>query len=249
MYENISLPDLNELYQHQTFYFQKKSEDILIEKYPFEHFELDKIFADDFYMYLKWLMPNAESMKSLRELNLVSQLYSPERYALLIKTERQSYTFLHKAIKNKSILHQFIKLHKWMADSFFPIIAHKFNVPMSYITHDEFLYVIDKTRYKFGPHTDSHTKVISLLFYMPDTAEFPERGTHLLIPKNKEFKDSKNLGGYGMDLFDIYKTTKFIPNNMLAFKRSDQSFHSVSELLDTTERKLLMYTASHIDTK
>lgn len=249
MYENISLTDLSELYHDQTLHFQNRVNDISVQSDPFEHFELDDVFSKEFYNYLKWLMPAGEGLRSLREHNAVSQAYSPERYALFIKSNHTAYSGVNEFTNNHALSQQYIKLHKWIAKVFFPVIAEKLEVPLPYITHDELLYVVDRTGYEFPPHTDSKTKVISVLFYMPDTDLHPERGTHILKPKNNKFQDPNNHGGHSMQLFDICKTSKFVPNNMLAFKRCDYSFHSVSKLEDNNERKLLMYTASHYNFK
>ena len=99
----------------------------------------------------------------------------------------------------------------------------------------------DYTRYSLGAHTDSPSKFVTFLFYIPTNEELKENGTSLykpLIPLKDtthfNLEDTKKK-------FQRVKTCPFIPNSVLIFPRTIMSFHGVEEVnIDQKERNLLL---------
>jgi hypothetical protein len=95
-----------------------------------------------------------------------------------------------------------------------------------------------------GPHTDLSTKLVVLLIYLPPDDNHPHLGTSLYRPKKSGFicPDSNH---YPFDEFVNVKTAPYRQNSLLAFERSDRSFHGVEPFeegdLTTCNRDLIQY--------
>ena len=85
--------------------------------------------------------------------------------------------------------------------------------------------------YFLGPHSDLHTKLVVLLIYLAPDESAAHLGTSLYRPKDPNFTcpDSKH---YPFEDFVRVKTAPYKPNSMLAFFRSDVSFHGLEPLSD-----------------
>ena len=99
----------------------------------------------------------------------------------------------------------------------------------------------DRTRYSLGPHTDSPTKVVSLLFYLPADERLAQHGTSIYVPKDPAFTcpggPHHPFGG-----FDRIATMPFLPNSLFGFVKTDNSFHGVEPFLEPgAGRWLLLY--------
>src|SRR5205809_1120171 len=106
---------------------------------------------------------------------------------------------------------------------------------------DEALLVNDHTDYSLGPHTDTPSKVVSVLFYLPGDDRLEKHGTSLYVPRKPGFTCQ---GGphYLFDGFERVATMPFLPNTMFAFVKTDHSFHGVEPIADAAiSRYLLLY--------
>jgi hypothetical protein len=85
--------------------------------------------------------------------------------------------------------------------------------------------------YSLGPHSEWRTKIAVLLIYLAPDESALNLGTSLYRPKDRGFScpDSKT---YPFDDFVRVKTAPYKPNSLLAFLRSDVSFHGVEPLSD-----------------
>lgn len=81
----------------------------------------------------------------------------------------------------------------------------------------------DTEGYQIKPHTDIRAKAVSMLFYLPADDSMDECGTQILKPKSSMTCDGSKR--HEWDSFDTVFTAPFVPNSMLAFARSDVSFH------------------------
>lgn len=104
---------------------------------------------------------------------------------------------------------------------------------------DDHLLIEDRPGYSLGPHTDSPSKVISCLFYLAVDSLTPHLGTSFYIPKEPGFR-CKGGPHYPFDRFMRVRTFPYVPNSMLAFVKSDVSFHGV-ESFNERSRQLLLY--------
>lgn len=83
--------------------------------------------------------------------------------------------------------------------------------------------------YFLGPHSDLFSKLVVLLLYLAPDESASHLGTSLYRPKDPGFScpDSKH---YPFEDFVKVKTAPYKPNSLLAFMRSDRSFHGLEPL-------------------
>lgn len=241
--ESTSLEDL---YKRQTEHFLKQIENVKVETFPYTHLEYDNFFTEEFYDYMKRMMPNNNDVIPLKKFNDVKpslykvyDSYSDDRFSLVIHDPTNKYELLDYGLKHPENKKKYVLLHRWFSEIFLPKISELFRLDVNNITGNEFLYVLDKEGYKLGAHTDVPQKVITMLIYLPDDDSMYECGTQVLVPVESE----------GLKGFKAHKVSKFIPKNTFAFLRSENSWHSVSEVKNNKERKLLLFTAVNKNVK
>ena len=233
--ENTSL---QELYNRQTEHFLKILDDLKIEERPYTHFESTELFTDEFYEYMKRIMPEKDELLSLTEISKqvkslfkVSASYSDKRLSFNINDPIYGYKIMDQFLVYPTNRKKYVKLHEWFSNIFLPNLAKKFNVEMQNITGNELMYINDVSGYELSPHTDIVSKIFSVLIYMPDDDSMSRCGTQMLVPSTTKKH------------FNVAKTAKFIPKNTFAFVRSEKSWHSVSKIESEYPRKLLLFTA------
>jgi len=93
-------------------------------------------------------------------------------------------------------------------------------------------FIRHRAGYFLGPHSDLYTKLVVLLIYLAPDNKAEHLGTSLYRPKDSSFTcpDSKH---YSFDDFIRVKTAPYKPNSLLAFMRSDISFHGLEPLSET----------------
>ena len=102
-------------------------------------------------------------------------------------------------------------------------------------------YVRDSSDYRLGPHTDSVTKIMSFLFYLPPDESMALLGTSIYAPKQADFRCSRGLH-YRFDRFRLVTTMPYLPNSLFGFVRTGNSFHGVEPITATGIcRDLLLY--------
>ncbi|HET9478854.1 MAG TPA: hypothetical protein VFO72_05895, partial [Pyrinomonadaceae bacterium] len=105
-------------------------------------------------------------------------------------------------------------------------------------------FIRHRAGYFLGPHSDLYTKLVVLLLYLAPDDRAERLGTSLYRPKVDGFscRDSKH---YPFDDFIRVKTAPYRPNSLLAFVRSDISFHGLEPLTEqdvaTEGRDLIQY--------
>ena len=99
--------------------------------------------------------------------------------------------------------------------------------------------------YYLGPHSDLYTKLVVLLIYLAPDRSAEHLGTSLYRPKDPEFS-CPDSAHYPFEDFIRVKTAPYRPNSLLAFFRSDVSFHGLDPLskddVATCGRDLIQYT-------
>jgi hypothetical protein len=105
-------------------------------------------------------------------------------------------------------------------------------------------FIRHRAGYFLGPHSDLYTKLVVILLYLAPDARAERLGTSLYRPKVEGFSchDSKH---YAFADFIRVKTAPYRPNSLLAFVRSDVSFHGLEPLTEqdvaTEGRDLIQY--------
>ena len=219
--------------------------------YPFPHFYVAPIFPPDFYQQLQsqlpptdWYRPIAESSSvRFREEAPEGASAYPERFiADLADIEERE--------QDAGTGDFWRQLAEWLTGErfralvmrkFWPHVAGRFGPGTKVTTGIDARLVRDFTRYAIGPHTDSTTKLVSLLFYLPRDAALSHLGTSIYAPLDPAFRCP---GGphHPFHKFKKVASMPFVPNALFAFFKTDRAFHGVDQILDgEVERNLLLY--------
>jgi hypothetical protein len=91
------------------------------------------------------------------------------------------------------------------------------------------LLVNDQTNYAVGPHTDAPHRLVTFLFYLPKDDSMRDLGTSVYRPKDSNFVC---WGGphHPFEKFEHVRTVEFLPNRLLAFPKTEKSFHGVERI-------------------
>ena len=214
---------------------------------PFPHCVVDDIFPPDFYGSLHEHWPPADRFRPLVETGRVDPDYSKQRLALLLDPDslarlddipqnfwRRVCSLLLDSRLTRTILEKF---HDEIAARMRPR-----GIPTEFEASVDLL--ADRAGYALGPHTDTPTRVVSLLFYLPLDDRLSHCGTALYRPIVPGFRCA---GGphYDADMFSRVRTVGFVPNRLLMFPKTDRSFHGVEPIEELVDRRSLQYAIRH----
>ena len=214
-----------------------------INLFPYPHIYVEDVFPPDFYRELRAHLPPAESYKDLKALNRVGAGYPDTRLVMVVTPETV------QALPEPS-RGFWGAVAQWMLGGAFgqvvlsrfaELLEQRFGDLRQTRFYDEALLVQDYTTYSLGPHTDSPSKVLSFLFYLPPDDSLAGLGTSIYVPKDPGFTCP---GGphYKFEPFDRIATMPFVPNSLFAFLKTHNSFHGVEPLKEAgVRRDLLLY--------
>jgi len=223
-----------------------RSAEVMLEPYP--HYLLDKVFPEDFYQALLKHLPESDVYENLYEvttLKLDHFRHRDQRDLRLGWTEslpaelkdfwdRFDEWFLGPDLAN-AVLNSFAGQlrERFGAEGSWPEVS----VESQLIRH--------RAGYFLEPHSDLYTKLVVLLIYLAPDRRAEHLGTSLYRPKDPQFScpDSKH---YRFEDFVRVKTAPYRPNSLLAFFRSDVSFHGLDPLSEediaNSGRDVIQYT-------
>jgi hypothetical protein len=213
-----------------------------LREHPYPHILVRDVFEPEFYRrMLKNLLP-AELMRPIKEERQVGKGYSDDRYVYTLSQDKvgalpQPYGRFWDELTRWLLATPFALT---LFGKFGPFIHERFGDPQPGF-FNEALLVDDRVRYALGPHTDTPTKVITLLFYLPADASHPHLGTSIYVPRDPSFRCA---GGphYPFEQFERVVTMPYLPNTLFAFVKTDNSFHGVEPIRDRDYRRhLLLY--------
>ncbi|MGH8641821.1 MAG: hypothetical protein ACRET6_08910 [Burkholderiales bacterium] len=210
--------------------------------YPFPHIYVKDVFPPDYYRQLRDHLPPPEAYKDLKALRRTSDNYPDTR--LVMPVRKENIDALAEPIRGF-----WDGLARWLLGGFGETMLAKFGQfldqrfgdsrNMQY--YDEALIVQDYTTYSLGPHTDSPSKVLSLLFYLPPDDVLAHLGTSIYVPKDPNFICP---GGphHPFERFERMVTMPYVPNSLFAFVKTSKSFHGVEPIKESgIRRDLLLY--------
>jgi hypothetical protein len=212
-----------------------------LREYPFPHILVSDIFEPAFYRRLQENLLPAELMQPIKAVRPVGKGYSDERFVFTIEPEAV-------AALPQSLSEFWSDLGNWLLAM--PMAVTLLNKFGRYIqerfggeppgVYNEAMLVDDRNRYSLGPHSDSPSKVLTLLFYLPADASRPNLGTSLYAPRDPSFRCP---GGphYPYDKFERVITMPYLPNTLFAFVKSDVSFHGVEPIESGDYRRQLLF--------
>lgn len=200
---------------------------------PYPHYYLEDVFPNDYYQSMLRFLPASEVYENLyavTDLKLDHFRHRDQRDLNEGWTDR-----LPDDIKSF-----WVDFNEWfMGPELAGTVLSTFAGPMSERFGGEHSwpevsveaqFIRHRAGYFLGPHSDLYTKLVVLLLYLAPDDKLAHLGTSLYRPKDPGFScpDSKH---YSFDDFVRVKTAAYKPNSLLAFVRSDRSFHGVEPLL------------------
>ena len=206
---------------------------------PFPHYFLEHVFPEDYYRELLQHLPDSavyENLYEVTDLKLDHFRHRDQRDMDQGWTDR-----LPGTLKNfwESFNEWFLseELAHAVMRSFGRESWPELSVESQFIRH--------RAGYFLGPHSDLSTKLVVLLLYLAPDDSAEHLGTSLYRPKEAGFScpDSKH---YAFEDFIRVKTAPYRPNSLLAFVRSDISFHGLEPLSErdvatTAGRDVIQY--------
>jgi len=205
-----------------------------IAREPFGHLVVDRIFPQEFYEEILEHWPAPERFVGNQEAGRIA--YAAERRVLNLDAEHLARLEPGQAAFWKK------EVCAWLrAGRVHEALAAKLGAVGAAAGEGvDAVIVSDRTAYALGPHTDTPAKRVSLLFYLPEDATFRRFGTSLYRPRDPQFRCATGQH-YEARYFERVATIEFVPNRLLAFARSDRSFHGVEPVdLPGIERRLLL---------
>jgi hypothetical protein len=218
-----------------------------IEAEPYPHYYLENVFPDDFYGELLRHLPEIASYQNLFEvttLKLDHFRYRDQRDLMDGWTEQLP-------AELRDFWNRFNEwffgadLAEAVLDSFAEPLRSRIGEKGSWPPVSvESQLIRHRAGYFLGPHSDLHTKLVVLLLYLASDESACHLGTSLYRPKDPGFTCPDSLH-YPFEKFVKVKTAPYKPNSLLAFVRSDRSFHGVEPLSEqdvaACNRDLIQY--------
>ena len=214
---------------------------------PFPYVVIDDIFPADYYAEMLEHFPSPESLRPIAETGRITvKDYYRERNVIL---------FTDEAFQRMTLTQQrfWLELASWMySDLFLQMFILKFQQGLEprlakilaadpvLKARGDALLVNDQTHYAIGPHTDMPHRLVSFLFYLPQDDSLREFGTSIYRPRDPDFVC---WGGPHHDFsgFERVRTIDFLPNRLLAFPKTERSFHGVESIeREGVNRQLLI---------
>jgi len=199
-----------------------------VELDPFPHFYLENVFPDDYYRELLRHLPGTEVYDNLYEVTDLKLDHFRHRnqrdmdmgWVERLPPELQPFwTSFNNWFLGPDLAQAVLDSFRSQR-SLWPEVS----VESQFIRH--------RAGYFLGPHSDLFTKLVVLLIYLAPDNSAEHLGTSLYRPKDPTFScpDSKH---YAFEDFIRVKTAPYKPNSLLAFMRSDVSFHGLEPLSQT----------------
>jgi len=218
-----------------------------VEVDPFPHYYLEGVFPDDYYQELLRHLPGSSIYENLYEVTDLKLDHFRHRYQRdlndgwtnALPPELQSFWnsfnewFLSPELAQAAL--------DSFAEPLRPRIGERESWPAVSV---EAQFIRHRAGYFLGPHSDLYTKLVVFLLYLAPDGSAEQLGTSLYCPKLEGFScpDSKH---YQFADFIRVKTAPYKPNSLLAFVRSDISFHGLEPLTEqdvaTDGRDVIQY--------
>jgi len=219
--------------------------------YPFPHFYVPEVFPRQCYEELIATLPEQRYYKRLDETGTVPKGAYPERFVCDLGDARRAelerdkhsglWSDLVRVFQGPEFAHRVLTC-------FSDAVARRFGQNSELDFKLECRLVRDFSNYAISPHTDSPSKLVSLLFYMPPDDSMEELGTSIFVPKDPSFR-CEGRSHHPFSLFKKVMTAPYLPNSLLGFFKTDNAFHGVERIeRPRTQRDSILYNiyVSHV---
>jgi FkbM family methyltransferase len=202
---------------------------------PFPYAVIDDILPADYYAEALEHFPTSTSLRPLSDTGRVNKGAYEERLVVLFNDE----DFARMSASQRRFWRDFAG---WMySDVFLNAFVAKFASALgprldrilassdALRVRGDALLVNDQTNYAVGPHTDAPHRLVTFLFYLPKDDSMRDLGTSVYRPKDSNFVC---WGGphHPFEKFEHVRTVEFLPNRLLAFPKTEKSFHGVERI-------------------
>lgn len=213
---------------------------------PFPHYYIENVFPADYYQDLRQHLPASSVYQNLFEVTDYKLDHFRHR------DQRDLHTAAWTNSLPASLRTFWDSFNEWflgpelaqaVLESFGPHVPAKSGVSPEVSVESQLIR--HRAGYFLGPHSDLYTKLVVLLIYLAPDDSAAHLGTSLYRPKDPNFS-CPNSRHYPFDDFTRVATAPYRPNSLLAFVRSDISFHGVEPLSEedvsnTAGRDLIQY--------
>lgn len=226
-----------------THFAERLSEaEVILDPYP--HYCLENIFPNDYYHELLRNLPASDSYSNLYEVTTLK----------LDHFRHRDQRDMNEGWTDKLPAHQkdfWDEFDTWflsgeLAHAVLETFADQMNAKFAQWPEVsvESQLIRHRAGYFLGPHSDLFTKLVVLLIYLAPDESAAHLGTSLYRPKDPNFT-CPNSTHYPFSDFVNVKTAPYKPNSLLAFFRSDVSFHGLEPLsesdVETSGRDVIQY--------
>jgi len=210
---------------------------------PSPHFFIEGIFPEPFYRSLLDNLPSNEDFIALSETGRVRNGAFDRRFVFFPKGD--AIDELPEA--KRAFWRDMIWLYRQpLMLTLCRKFAHAFKTrfgahPENLQILPDVLLVRDRAGFEIGPHTDTPSRFVSLLFYCPPDDSHEDLGTSLYMPRDRGFQCE---GGphHPFDQFVEVDRMPFRHNCLFGFLKTTNSFHGVAAIADeSVERDILLY--------
>lgn len=199
-----------------------------ISNFPFPHLVIKEALNTNFYSQLLNNLPENSILDSLE--NARGTKGYKDRFVLnlkkdkpLLSNDRTDYSAINQLTEellNESFANSLLRKFPEAAKR-----AQNFQQEGKRLALEAY-YVEDHTGYKLPPHTDSKHKLVTGLFYLPESDLLINSGTSLFIPNDLAVDLDSDLHLDRQKFTEVFRVP-FASNTALFFARSDNSFHGV----------------------
>ncbi len=212
---------------------------------PFPYVVVDDVFPADYYAQLLAHFPTAESLVPLGQSGRVPSsaykerhvvLFNDEEFARLQPEQRAFWEAMAGWMYSDPFVNAFVTK---FAAALQPRLAKILAADGALRSRGDALLVEDHTKYAIGPHTDAPHRLVSFLFYLPEDDSMRDLGTSIYKAKDPDFVC---WGGphHPFEPFERVRTIDFLPNRLVAFPKTERSFHGVEAITRENVRRHLL---------
>lgn len=202
---------------------------------PFPYLVVDNIFPPDYYAEMLEHFPSAQSLRPITETGRVGGdaykdrlvvLFTDAEFARMTTVQQWFWRDFASWMYTDQFLNFFMyKFEKYLEYRIDKIVAAEHSLRIK----GDALLVNDRTNYSIGPHTDAPHRLVTFLFYLPKDNSMRELGTSIYRPKDPSFT-CWGSGHHKYEAFENVATVEFLPNRLLAFPKTERSFHGVEPI-------------------
>jgi hypothetical protein len=233
--------------EHPSAFLIERLRCARVEANPFPHYYIEGALPEDYYDQLLRHLPGSDLYENLYEVTDLKLDQFRHRYQRDMNEGWTSALPSDLQTFWNSFNEWFLsaELAQAVLESFAEPLRARIGEPESWPEVSvEAQFIRHRAGYFLGPHSDLYTKLAVMLLYLAPDARNERLGTSLYRPKLAGFScpDSKH---YPFEDFTRVKTAPYKPNSLLAFVRSDISFHGLEPLTEqdvaTEGRDLIQY--------